>query len=142
MSEELQLSDAYLSLVEDVMNHALDSISEGGPLIPFVMYEREGERQMQRFMVGDDQEWDLEASVEQAREFIEGLGGGADLAALAMDGRIDVDDQMVDAILVHAYETGMESSYFFAQRYRSADDPEGFDLIGEGIVAAEDEPLW
>ncbi len=142
MSEELPFSESYLALVEDVMNHALDSISEGGPLIPFVMYQRDGERQMQRFMVGNDQEWDLEASIEKAREFVASLGEGTELAALAMDGRIDVDDQMVDAILVHAYESGMDASYFFAQQYRPAEDPEGFDLIGEGIVAAEDEPMW
>lgn len=143
MSDELQLSDAYLSLVEDTMNHALDSISEGGPLVPFVMYEFKGERQIQRFMAqGGPEEWDLEASVEKAREFLGTLSGKADSAALAVDGRINIDDEMVDAILVQAFETGMGSSYYFAQAYRPAEDPEGFDLIGEGIVAAEDEPMW
>lgn len=144
MSDELQFSDEYMAMLEVAMEHALDSVSEGGPLIPFVMYEHNGMRSMQRFVAGetDDNRFDLEASVKQARAFIRGLRNKADVAAIALDGRLEVDGEMVDAILVQVYQSGMPAAYHFAQTYRPAEDPEGFAVVGEGAVVSEDAPLW
>lgn len=142
MTEASPFSDAYLELIELTMNHALESISEGGPLVPFVIYTAGGEQSIQRFLVEEGDGFNLQKSVEQGREFMASLGGKADIACLAVDGFLTLDEGRTDAIIVHAFETGMDASYYFGQGYRSADDPEGFDLVGEGVVAGDADPVW
>lgn len=141
----MQFSDELIALVEEAMSHGLDSISEGGPLVPFVMHELAGQRELKRFLVQGEaeDEFDLGQSVEHAREFAAGLSGTAQRVAVVLEGRVGAEGgEKMDAIIVLAFENGQEHAHHFGQGFRSADTPEGFDLVGEGMYLGEAPRLW
>lgn len=141
---EPEPSEALIELVELAMNHALDSVSEGGPLVPFVMFTKAGARSLQRFMAGGDDEetWDLGRSVDQAREFAASLAGKAELAAIAIDGRVEADEGLLDCMFVEAFEHATPHSFCFGQCYQPVDEEHVFDLIGEGLLLDVTDPMW
>lgn len=79
-----QMSEQVSDLTLLSLHHALDSIEEGGPLIPFVIVESGDSRQLHRFVAER-----LEEGVAKAQEFI-GTDAGWQRAALAYDGYLSM----------------------------------------------------
>ncbi|MFV8750088.1 hypothetical protein ACNOYE_06030 [Nannocystaceae bacterium ST9] len=143
---EYEPSDALMDLVEMAMTHALDSIGEGGPLVPFVVFVAAGERKLERFLVGasdDEDSWDLGLSVEQAKQFTTTLAGKAELAAMAVDGRVRAEDgSLLDCVFVEAFEATGPCALCFGQCYQPASEGQAFALLGEGMLLDTLVPMW
>src|SRR6188472_434865 len=61
-----ELTDELMAVVVLAAEHAIDSVREGGPLVPFVLSESaQGTRRLQRILIGSPV--DLTTSVARAR---------------------------------------------------------------------------
>ncbi len=76
--------------------HAVWCVSDGGPLVPMLAYTTENdERQLERFAHDD-----LGAAVECGRQKLTANDMDATDAVLIYDGRITVDDEKLDALII------------------------------------------
>lgn len=154
---QYETSEAFGELVDFTLGHAFKSIADGGPLVPFVVFDDcERGRSVRRFVAdleegseGRDPEFDLGASVEEAFAFARTLGGRAFRAAVAIDARIGNESGgKDDCIFVDAFEDGMDICLRIARCYEPArHDAKGRvtqRLVPKGkeFVAAEMEPMW
>ncbi len=154
---QYETSEAFGELVDFALGHALRSIAEGGPLVPFVVFDDcEKGRSVRRFVAdleegseGRDPAFDLGASVEEAIAFARTLGGQVFRVAVAIDGRIGNDEgEKDDCVFVDAFEDGMDVALRIARRYEPArHDAKGRvtrRLVPKGgeFVAAELDPMW
>jgi hypothetical protein len=145
MSDDIEFSEELMELVNKALGHGLSSVSEGGPLVPFVMHELAGKVSIQRHLVQGEteDELDLTESVESARRFAASLSGKAQRVALVLEGRLsEPGGTKMDAIIVQAFEAGEPASYHFGHGFRDADSPGGFSQLGEGLFLGEAPPLW
>ena len=77
--------------------HAIWCISDGDALVPMFAYSDEkGERKMERLLLGDD----LQKSVEFGKGRLESNELDATDGVLIYDGRIPINDQKFDAIII------------------------------------------
>ena len=76
--------------------HAIWCVSEGDPLVPMLAYsDSDGQKNMERF-VNDD----LQAAVATGKQRLADNDMDANDAALLYDGRITIEDNKIDAIIV------------------------------------------
>ena len=106
-------SEALIELAFLALDHAIDSVSEGGSLIPFLFIERSDGRELQRFASGT-----LEEGQAAMREAVAELDERATAYAMAYDGCMTFEGKKWDAILSEAAEHGAPSGVFFVQRYQ------------------------
>ena len=107
-------SQALIDLIFMGLDHGIDSVRGGGPLIPFVLtVGGDGKQTLTRFATGR-----LEQSAARAGEFVAALGPDISQYAIVLDGYVMVDGQKFDAILVEGGERGKSFALQFAQRYR------------------------
>jgi hypothetical protein len=112
------VNEQLLALVSFTVEHALASIEQGAPLIPFLISEKDGERLLGRFFTGR-----LEDSVEELVRNAQATISSVDRLALAFDGYVTSDGLKAEAIVVRATESSEGLSHNFGQRYtRSARD--------------------
>ena len=128
-----------MNLVFFTLDHGVESVSEGGPLIPFMVVERPGGRKLRRFVSET-----LEGSQAAMREAVAGLDDDATAYAMAYDGYFTHEGKKWDAILVEAAERGATSGVFFVQRYQPKKGLFGkFKAVGNAafIPGQEGQPL-
>lgn len=110
------------------LDHGIDSVRGGGPLVPFVIVEHDGERNLHRFVVGDP--FELEESVAKATEYArETAGQSGDRLVLVYDAYLRMQDDQFDAIYAEGIEGGGPVA-IIAQRYRPKGRIRGLDTIG------------
>lgn len=116
MKDTVQFLDVG-NLMEEALRHAADSISEGGPLIPFVMSVTfDGERSLQRFLLDD-----LGASAQAAFDSVRASAGSYELAVVAVDIVLTRDDgSKIDALMAEGYGSELEASLRMALPYKPA----------------------
>ena len=124
-----------MELVFVALDHGIDSVTEGGPLIPFALTETSDGRELTRFAPGT-----LEAGQALAREHVR--AAGVDRAAIAYDGYLTVERDRNDAIFVEAQERGQSDSVVFAQRYRPGGRFKKFTTIGNAAFVERGESLF
>jgi hypothetical protein len=132
-------SDALMELAFLTLDHAIDSVSGGGPLVPFLFIERSDGRELHRFASDT-----LEESQAAMREAVAKIDDGAKAYAMAYDGHITLEGKKWDAILSEAAECGAPSGVFFAQRYQPKKGLFGrFKAVGDAalIPDREGQPL-
>ena len=124
-----------MEVVFAALDHGIDSVRDGGPLIPFVLAERAEGRDLARFAAET-----LEQGHAQARRH----AGSSDAqrVAVSYDGYLTVEGERSDAVFVEAQERGSESSVIFAQRYRPGGRLRKFSIIGNAAFAGEGEGLF
>ena len=132
---EVPPSDQLLDLVFAALDHGIESVQEGGPLIPFALTEGSDGRNLTRFVAET-----LEEGQQQARSHLRGQGATA-RAAIAYDGYLTVDGERSDAVLVEGHERGQAASVTFAQRYRPGGRLRKFTTIGNAAFLGEGDPL-
>lgn len=131
---EIPATEELVDVVFAALDHGIDSVRDGGPLIPFVLAEDPEGRSLTRFAAET-----LEEGQAQAREH----AGSSDAAriAIAFDGYLTVEGERSDAILVEAQERGTDSSVIFAQRYRPGGRLRKFSTVGNAAFTGRGEGL-
>lgn len=105
------LPDAMADLAFMTLGHALESISEGGPLIPLVLVEGAEGRAAHRFVADT-----LEEGIAKASNFVAG-DPQWQRATLAYDGYLSAEGQRTDAIYVLAWDRPSRTAVQVAHRY-------------------------
>lgn len=127
--ENVRLND----LMFKALDHAVDSVSSGGPLIPFVLTESG----IQRFM-----DEDLEVCKLKAEEFLAAQHNEI-VITLAYDGFITVQGEKSDAVFVKAFDRNEAKGILIAQRYSPKKLLSGFKTVGNPVMVEEvDNPLF
>jgi hypothetical protein len=115
-----------LELILFALDHGIESVQGGGPLIPFLLTTGSGRPTLQRFVA---------ESLERSREMVAAAAGNlpadVSLYAFAIDGYLHSDaDERQDAIIVEAGQRGQATAFFFAQRYRPKDVTQDLEKLG------------
>ena len=137
-SNDIQMREKFADLVFLALDHGIDSVrTSGGPLIPFVIVEQDGKREIRRFATVR-----LEEGPERAREAIVALPPSATAYAMAYDGYITIQGTKFDAILVEASERGRPAGVRMAQRYIPKKFLRRFQTVGNPALLGECETLF
>ena len=132
----LEMSEKFADLVFMALDHGVDSVRAGGPLIPFLVTERGSERTLQRFVAER-----LEQGEAQGRQILASLPAEVTAYAFAYDGFLTIEGTKVDAILVEASERGRRAGVRMAQRYTPKKFLRSFQTIGNPAFVGECESL-
>ena len=136
-SEQIEMSQQFADLVFLALDHGIDSVrASGGPLIPFVVFEQEGTRELRRFVAER-----LEDSLQKAREDIAAFPPSVTAYAIAYDGFLTVQGTKFDVILVEASERGRPAGVRMAQRYTPKKLLRNFQTVGNPALLGECETL-
>ncbi len=128
-------SEAFGELVFFALDHAVDSVREGGPLIPFLIIGRSDGRELRRFASET-----LEEGQAAVRKAVAKLEHDVTAYAMAYDGYMSFEGSKWDAILCEAAERGAPSGVFFAQRYQPKQGVFGkFKAVGNAAFVPEHE---
>ena len=123
-----------MELVFFALDLGIESVAEGGPLIPFAVTETLDGRELARFVAGT-----LEEGHAQALRHVR--SGDALRVVAAHDGYLTVEGERSDAFFVEAEERGQGLSLTFAQRYRPAGRFKKFATIGNAAFVESGESL-
>ena len=132
---EISASDELMNLAFFALDHGVESVKEGGPLVPFAVIENADGRSLSRFVAET-----LEEGQEQARRHVR-ASADAVLAAVVWDGYAKIEGERTDAILVEAHERGEPASVILLQRYRPGGRLKKFSTIGNPAIAGYGDPL-
>ncbi len=130
-------SQSLGDLIFLAIDHGIDSIREGGSLVPFTMIEVDGKRTLSRFVAEP-----YEKAVGEARAAIKKMPPKSNLYVLAYDGFITVEGKKYDAIIVHGAERGKGNAYLLAQRYLSARNGKPLEPIGNSAFIGRERALF
>jgi hypothetical protein len=120
---------ALNDLLFKALDHAVDSVSTGEDLIPFILTETTyGQRTLRRFQ-SDRLEW----SVEQAKVAAANLSGEVVRYAVAYDAYVTVAGERFDTVVVEAGERGAGPGWSLGQRYRKASSGQQFAIVGNPL---------
>jgi hypothetical protein len=94
--------DKVVKLAGFIGAHAVWCVSDDGPLVPMIGFERaDGSRALIRFATDT-----LEAGVAQARAWLDANPEGAAAAVAALDGYYPLPSGKTDAVLLEGYQYG------------------------------------
>lgn len=134
MSIEIEKQNTRLNgLMFKALDHGVNSVRNGGPLVPFVMTEKS----LHRF------ENDLlEVAKEKAESYLSQLSN-EQVVALAYDGYITTEDgAKYDAIFIKAFDRHESRGILLAQRYKPKKFLGKLETIGNpALVEYIDNPL-
>lgn len=115
-----------------VFAHAVWNVSDlpkNELLVPIVMVERSGKRELMRF----EAETQVEA-IAAAKKWLEKNGSIVDSWVFAREGQMKESDHYVDTLIVEAKTKGMKESVIFIQKFQPCASGK-FVLIGDPEVA-------
>ena len=117
------------------LDHGVESIKNGGPLVPFAVTEGPDGRNLERFASER-----LEEGQAHARAHVRSAGDAVRVA-ITYDGFVTLEGERSDAILVEAQERNRPASVILAQRYRPGGRLRRFSTIGNAAFLGDGEPL-
>ncbi|MGB4075835.1 hypothetical protein [Pseudomonas sp.] len=95
------------------LDHAIASIENAGPLVPFTMtISKAGDNKLTRFVLEM-----LEQGLEAAQAHIQNEKENLKTYAIAWDGFVTIEGKKWDSIFVEAGELGTEQGVILSQRY-------------------------
>jgi hypothetical protein len=125
-----EISDETADLLFAALDHGIDSVRGGGPLIPFVIAERGGQRALARF-VHETLEGGLAEAVAAIRRDPPGAG---QRSVLAYDGYLTGPDGVrLDAIYAECLDADGVITVM-AQRYRPGKMLRRFETVGNAAL--------
>ena len=130
-----EYSQELIDLAFAALDHGIDSVREGGPLIPFVMTATGEGRALQRFVADDFRD-----AVEQARGSLRDTD--VDIAAIAYEAFVHIDGERADAVIVEFYERGGAHSGLLGQRFVPGDETTALERVGNPAFLGEQDPLF
>ncbi|MDG9669630.1 hypothetical protein ONV78_17975 [Hahella sp. CR1] len=113
--ESIIITDSAKKIAIDVIDLAKKLITDGGPLSPFMVVDKNGGGKIIAF-----ESETLEEAVAKAKEAAEKIKGHVDSYAIAYDAKLTISGEKKDAIIVEVGESG--KLYIFAQCYSSVTD--------------------
>ena len=119
--------DPLADLAMFTLDHALDSIEQGGPLIPLVLADTDDGRQGHRFMAAT-----LEEGLAQARAFV-GQNTAWRRAALAFDGYLTNAEGRCDAIYVLGWDRDSGAAVKVAHAYVPGEETQPLQRLGDPL---------
>jgi hypothetical protein len=122
-----EIPQALTDLVFAGLDHGIDSVRDGGPLVPFVMTESGTDRIMTRFASES-----LEDGISKAVEHVQAKRGEPGTrCVLVYDGYLTLPSgEKHDAIFAEGVEPGKGGVVVIAQRYRPKRALRRFETIG------------
>lgn len=126
--------DVLADLALLALAHGVASVEYGGPLIPFVIAEIQGERVIHRFLDEQPEGLSMEGSVARARAFANGLENRSRAWVLAYEGQTPEGP----AIVAEATD-GAGAMLRYAQPYRPKRPFRRAQAVGSPI-RLDDEP--
>lgn len=119
------------------LDHGIESIkvSGKGPLIPFVMLETTGQRNLKRYVAEK-----LEDGLNEALKDVQN-DKDCDFAILVYDGYLTIDGQKYDAVIVKGFDRKDKIGYQIGQRYEPSKFLKSFKLIGNAAYIGTEEQL-
>jgi len=108
------------------LEHGIESIRirGKGPLVPFVITERNGEKDVTRFFTSH-----LEDGLKEAIRYLKEERKSS-LAVLVYDGFLPLNGQQFNAVIVRGYDRNDNLAYTVAQRYKPSRFFSFFKLAG------------
>jgi hypothetical protein len=134
-SAKNQPSPELLELILFALDHGLESVRDGGPLIPFLLTTGSGRPTLQRFVTDS-----LDRSREMAVAAASQLPADVNLYAFAVDGYLRAEAESShpqDAIIVEAGQRGSGFAFLFAQTYRPQDVTQDFQVLSQPACVGE-----
>lgn len=139
----IDLKNANKKLVDLIffaLDHGIDSVKSGNPLIPFVVAETDGKKTLNRFVPGDFSK--MEECLQKAQEYISKLNPLPDFIAITFDGRVTIQGEKTDAIMVRGFDKTQTEGFVFGQRYKPKAFLRKFSTIGNaGYLGNEPNPM-
>lgn len=130
-------NEVALTLAGFVLAHAAwfsADLPAGQRLAPFVVVQRNGERELTRFDQRDHTE-----AVNKARDFVELSQENADAWAIARQGIFTIDGSDRNVIVIEYWSRGMPEPYTVMQEIRPATRRYKFKIIGPPLVFLDGE---
>ena len=132
----LEMSQQFADLVFLALDHGINSVKSGGPLVPFTVYEVNGKRELHRYAAKT-----VEESVRQARLAALALPTTVSMCAIAYDGLVTLQGKEYDAIIVEASEQDKAFGVKLAQRYTPKKLFKSFQVIENPLSLGECKPI-
>jgi len=136
-AQPIEASQRLGDLLFLALDHGVDSVRQGGPLVPFVIAEVDGKRSIDRFVAEP-----YEMAVAEARMAASKLSRQSSIYALAYDGFVTIGGDKYDAIIVHGAERGNGKAYLLAQRYVPAKDGKSLEVLGNPVLVGREDALF
>jgi len=109
-----EANESLVNLMFTGIDHGIESIKDSkGPLIPFLLIENRGQRNLQRFVSET-----LEESLASARQYLAELADTPEFAVIVYDGYLTVEEKKYDAVMVEGFDQNDAKVYAIAQRYQ------------------------
>jgi len=112
MTDSKNAPEKLMDLIFLGLDHGIESIKEGGQLVPFTMSETNGKRDLHRFVTER-----IEEGKEKAEEHLKKLNPSPEYAIVAYNGYVTIEGKKYEAILVKGFDKKQKEGYILAQRY-------------------------
>lgn len=134
------INDANEKLVDLMfkgLDHGIESIKTNGkgPLIPFIMTETNGKRNLIRF-VTDKLEDGLSEGLNELKK-----NKDSEFGIIVYDGYVTIEGQKYDAVIVKGFDRNDNVGYLLGQRYETKKLLRKFKLIGNATYFGTEEQL-
>ncbi len=135
----ISVSQEFSDLVTKAVEHALQSVSDGEALVPFVMTLQGGEGHLYRLMAED-----MNAVQKMLHDIVTGEETAVDAYAFAWDVLVSAKegDEQQDAILVEGAEKDTSQGVLVMQMYQKAEAGAEFGPIGNIEVVGHPRPRF
>lgn len=119
------------------LDHGIESVkaSGPGPLIPFVMVETNGKRNLKRYVSER-----LEDGLDEGMRELEN-DNDSEFAVLVYDGYLTIDGVKFDAVIVKGFDRKDKTGYQIGQRYERKSFLKPFKVIGNAAYLGTVEQL-
>lgn len=119
------------------LDYGIDNIkpNNSGSLIPIVVTEKEGKRDLKRFVTER-----IEDGLEKGEHYLKNENE-AQYGVVIYDGYLTVDGKKVDAVLVKGFDREDEVGYIIGQRYSRKKDNSELELIGNPAFVGNEMQL-
>ena len=123
------LNEAKESLIELMfkgLDHGIGSIQDSeGVLIAFSIFEENNELKIVRFVTDK-----IEDGPIQAQKHLEKMDKKPDLAIIAYEGIVSIENEKFDAVIVEGFDQDDTDGYVLAQRFKRKTADSKFEAIG------------
>lgn len=132
-----QADKKLVDLMLFALNHGIESIriKGKGPLVPFVVTENNGEKEVMRFFTAH-----IEDGLSEAIRYLKDEKK-SHFAALVYDGFLPMNDKKFNAVIVRGYDRTDTVAYTLGQRYLPSRFFSFFKLAGNKVFLGNADSL-